>query len=106
MSGNRKNTTNTSKASLGISNNNLDEGVTIFGFWLNAEDKKSSEIPIIMKEFTEGKRVVLQDNLLQKDVMVTIVDGIPFCKECRSNDCAHVGFAICAIQMGYRSKIE
>ena len=106
MSGNRKNTTNTSKASLGISNNNLDEGVTTFGLWLNAEDKKSSEIPIIMKEFTGGKRVVLQDNLLQKDVIVTIVDGIPFCKECRSNDCAHVGFAICAIQLANKSKIE
>lgn len=106
MSGKRNNTRHTSKASLGIANNNLDEGVTTFGLWLNAEDKKSSEAPIIMKEFTEGKRVVLQDNILQKDVIVTIVEGIPFCNVCRSNDCAHVGFAICTIQMGNRSKIE
>ena len=106
MSGNRNNTTNKSKASLGISNNNLDEGVTTFGLWLNAEDKKSSEIPIIMKDFAGGKTVVLQDNLLQKDVIVTIVDGIPFCKECGSNDCAHVGFVICAIQFANKSKIE
>jgi hypothetical protein len=57
-----------------------------------------------MKEFAGGKRVVLLDNLLQKDVIVTIVDGIPFCKECRSNDCAHVGFAICAIQLANKVK--
>ncbi len=106
MSGNRKNTTNTSKASLGISNNNLDEGVTTFGLWLNDEEKKSPEIPIIMKEFSGGKRAVLQDNLLQKDVIVSIVDGIPFCKECRFDDCAHVGFVICAMQLANKSKIE
>ena len=106
MSGKRNNTARTSKASLGIANNNLDEGVTTFGLWLNAEDKKSTETPVIMKEFTEGKRVVLQDNILQKDVIVTILEGIPFCNECKSNDCAHVGFTICAIQLSNKSKIE
>ena len=106
MSGKRNNTTHTSKDSLGIANNSLDEGVTTFGLWLNAEDKKSTETPVIMKEFTEGKRVVLQDNILQKDVIVSILEGIPFCNECKSNDCAHVGFTICAIQLSYKSKIE
>lgn len=106
MSGRRKSITNTRKASLGIRNNNLDEGVTTFGLWLSAEDKKSSATPIIMKEFAEGRRVVLQDNVLQKEVIVNIVEGIPFCDECRSNDCAHVGFAICAEQLTNRSKIE
>lgn len=106
MSGRRKSIANTRKASLGIRNNNLDEGVTTFGLWLNAEDKKSLTTPIIMKEFAEGRRVVLQDNLLQKEVIVNIVEGIPFCNECRSNDCAHVGFAICAEQMTNKSKIE
>jgi len=91
---------------LGIRNNSLDEGVVTFGLWLNAENKKSLAIPIIMKEFTEGKRAVLQDNNLQKEVIVNIVEGIPFCNECRSNDCAHVGFAICAEQLTNRSKIE
>jgi hypothetical protein len=94
------------KPSLGIRNNNLDEGVVTFGLWLNAENKKSLAIPIIMKEFIEGKRAVLQDNNLQKEVIVNIVEGIPFCNECRSNDCAHVGFAICAEQLTNRSKIE
>jgi hypothetical protein len=106
LSGRRKSIANTRKASLGIRNNNLDEGVTTFGLWLNAEDKKSLTTPIIMKEFAEGRRVVLQDNLLQKEVIVNIVEGIPFCDECRSNDCAHVGFAICAEQLTNKSKIE
>lgn len=96
----------TRKASLGIRNNTLDEGVITFGLWLNAEDKKSPAIPIVMIEFTEGRRAVLQDNILQKEVIVNIVEGIPFCKECRSNDCAHVGFAICTEQLTNRSKIE
>jgi hypothetical protein len=91
---------------LGIRNNSLDEGVVTFGLWLNAENKKSLAIPIMMKEFTEGKRAVLQDNNLQKEVIVNIVEGIPFCNECRSNDCAHVGFAICAEQLTNKSKIE
>jgi hypothetical protein len=106
LSGRRKSIADTKKASLGIRNNNLDEGVTTFGLWLNAEDKKSLTTPIIMKEFAEGRRVLLQDNLLQKEVIVNIVEGIPFCNECRSNDCAHVGFAICAEQLSNRSKIE
>jgi hypothetical protein len=97
---------NTRKASLGIRNNTLDEGVTTFGLWLNAEDKKSPLIPIVLKDFTEGRRVVLQDNILQKEVIVNIVEGIPFCKGCRSNDCAHVGFVICTEQLTNTSKIE
>jgi hypothetical protein len=97
---------NTRKASLRIRNNNLDEGVITFGLWLNAENKKSLTIPIMMKEFAEGRKAVLQDNLLQKEVIVNILEGIPFCNECRSNDCAHVGFVICAEQLTNRSKIE
>jgi hypothetical protein len=93
-------------SSLRIINNNLDEGVTIFGFWLNSENKKSHSIPIVMKQFAEGKKAILQDNLLEKEILVNIVEGIPFCNECRSNDCAHVGFAICAEQLTNQSKIE
>jgi hypothetical protein len=106
LSERRKIITNTRRASSGIRNNNLDEGVSIFGLWLNAEDKKSLAAPIIMKEFSEGRRIVLQDNVLQKEVIVDIVEGVPFCNECRSNDCAHVGFAICAEQLTNKPKIE
>jgi hypothetical protein len=97
---------NARKASLGMKNNNLDEGVNSFGLWLNAVNKKSLSIPITMKDFAEGRRAVLQDNFLQKEIIVNIVEGIPFCNECRSNDCAHVGFVICTEQMTNRSKIE
>ena len=97
---------NTRKASLGIRNNTLDEGVIAFGLWLNAEDKKSPAIPIVMNEFAEGRRVVLQDNTLRREVIVNIVEGIPFCNGCRSNDCAHVGFVICTEQLTNRSRIE
>ena len=97
---------NSRKASSGIPNNTLDEGVITFGLWLNAEDKNSPAIPIAIKEFTEGRKAILQDNILQKEVVVNIVEGIPFCKECRSNDCAHVGFVICIEQLTNRSKIE
>src|SRR3712207_3030631 len=89
-----------------VVNNSVDEGVCAFGLWLNAENKKSPTIPIMMKEFTQGRRALLQDNILQKEITVNIVDGIPFCNECRSNDCAHVGFAICTEQLTNRSKIE
>jgi hypothetical protein len=106
MSEEKRRTGITRKASLGVRNNNLDEGITTFGLWLNAENKKSPTIPIVMKEFTEGIRAVLQDNMLQKKVIVNIVEGVPFCNECKSNDCAHVGFVICIEQLTNRSKIE
>jgi hypothetical protein len=89
-----------------VVNNNLDEGVCAFGLWLNEENKKSPSIPIIMKEFAEGRKALLQDNLLQKEIIVNIVEGVPFCNECKSNDCAHVGFVICTEQLTNRSKIE
>ncbi len=100
------NETKSDRPSLSIANNNLDEGVTTFGLWLNAEDKKSAETPFLMKEFAESQRVVLRDNILQKDVLVAIEEGIPFCTECSSNDCAHVGFTICVVQLANKSKIE
>jgi hypothetical protein len=43
---------------------------------------------------------------LQKDLIVDIIEGIPFCNECISNDYAHVGFAICAEEMKRPYKIE
>jgi hypothetical protein len=80
-------------------NNNVDEGIIAYGLWLKAADKRSLTLPMMMKEFQEDKRVVLQDNILRKGITVEIVEGIPFCNQCRSNDCIHVGFAVCAEQM-------
>jgi hypothetical protein len=62
-----------------------------------------------MKQFTQSinKVVVsLQDNILQKHVTIDIAEGVPFCNECKSNDCAHVGFAVCVEQLNLRSKLE
>ncbi len=100
--------------STGVRNNTVDEGISAFTLWLGAKGKDSGTIPITMKGFESGidnssnnKMVIsLQDNILQKNIHVGIVDGIPFCHECRSNDCAHVGFAVCAEQMNLRSKLE
>jgi hypothetical protein len=92
-----------------VRNNTLDEGISAFILWLGANGKNSATIPITMKQFRPGinKIVVsMQDNILKKDILVGIVDGIPFCNECRSNDCAHVGFVVCAEQMNLHSKLE
>lgn len=87
-----------------VRNNNVDEGVIAFGLWLNLEGKDSRIVPIAMKKFDQNREVLLHDNILQKDVSVRIVEGIPICNGCRANDCAHVGFAICAEQMHFRSR--
>ena len=92
-----------------VRNNTLDEGVGAFTLWLGVNEKNSAAMPITMKQFRHdiNKIVVsMQDNILKKDILVGIVDGIPFCNECRSNDCAHVGFAVCAEQMNLHSKLE
>ena len=93
-----------------VRNNTVDEGVSAFTLWLGVNGKNSAAIPITMKQFRSdinNKVVVsLRDNILQKDIHVGIVDGIPFCNGCRSNDCAHIGFAVCAEQLNLRSKLE
>src|ERR687891_696165 len=76
-----------------IRNNDIDDGVIAFGTWLsNLEGQTQSEVPIYIKSFEQDRLVVLHDNLLQKEVTVEIVEGVPSCRECYSNDCIHVGF--------------
>ena len=93
-----------------VRNNTVDEGISAFTLWLGVNGKESGMMPIMMKQFqTEiNNRVVvsLQDNVLQKDILVVITEGVPFCNECKSDDCAHVGFAVCAEQLNLRSKLE
>jgi hypothetical protein len=97
-----------------VRNNTVDEGISAFTLWLGVNGKDTGTIPITMKQFrsvidkSNNNKVIvsLQDNILQKDIHVGIVDGIPFCNGCASNDCAHVGFAVCAEQMNLRSKLE
>ena len=91
-----------------VRNNTVDEGISAFTLWLG-ENENLAKMPITMRHFAEGigkVAISLQDNILRKYVTVDIVEGIPFCNECKSNDCAHVGFAVCAEQMKLRSKLE
>jgi hypothetical protein len=91
-----------------VRNNTVDEGIAAFTLWLG-ENENFAVIPITMKQFTQGINKVLvslQDNILRKHVTVEIVEGVPFCIECKSNDCAHVGFAVCAEQLNSRSNLE
>jgi hypothetical protein len=92
-----------------VRNNTVDEGISAFTLWLGENGKNSASMPITMKQFTQSinkVEVSLQDNVLQKDILVGITEGVPFCNECKSNDCAHVGFAVCAEQLNLRSKLE
>lgn len=92
-----------------IRNNDIDEGVIAFSMWLGSQGKESfssSAVSISAREFVPGRLVILHDHAMQKDVSVEISNGVPFCKECEMNDCAHVGFAICTEQMHRRSVLE
>jgi hypothetical protein len=84
----------------------LDEGTFAFMHWLNSEDKRSlssTNNPIVLVKFVNDKHTVLYDTYLDAEVDVQIDKGIPYCKYCKEDDCAHVGFAICVEQLyGHR----
>lgn len=91
-----------------IRNNEIGEGVVAFSIWLRMQEKGpafSRAALISTIEFVPGRLVVMHDNLIQRDVTVEISNGIPFCKECEMNDCAHVGFAVCTAQLHRRSAL-
>lgn len=63
--------------------------------WLNSEHKHSTlNNPIIVKEFLNDKYALLYDSGVASDVKVEIINGVPFCRYCNSDDCGHVGFTI------------
>ena len=75
----------------------LDEGTFAFMHWLNSEDKRSlssTDNPIVLLKFINDKHTILYDTNLHEEVDVEINQGIPYCKYCKEDDCAHVGFAI------------
>jgi hypothetical protein len=83
----------------------LDEGTFAFMHWMNSEDKKSltSDNPIVLVKFVNDKHTMLYDTDLQSEVDIEINKGVPYCKHCKSDDCSHVGFAICVEQFyGYK----
>ena len=52
-----------------------------------------------VKGFFKDKYVIFYDWVLEKHILVISEDSIPFCKNCNVDDCGHVGFAICLIQL-------
>jgi len=79
----------------------LDEGTFAFMHWLNSEDKtslSSTNNPIVLLKFINDIHTILFDTNLHAEVDVEINEGIPYCKYCKEDDCAHVGFAICVEQ--------
>ncbi|SRR5918912_4434657 len=91
-----------------VRENTLDEGINTFGEWLFSKDNSITwDNRLVLKQFVTGSHVVLQDNSSEIgiDVVVDIKDGIPNCRNCSSNDCAHVGFTICVMQMNNGNEI-
>jgi len=79
----------------------LEDGTEAFMKWMNSTDKKSlySANPIVLIKFINDKYTIVYDTIMSQEVDVELTDGIPFCNFCKSDDCAHVGFAICIEQL-------
>ena len=83
----------------------LDEGTFAFMCWMNSDNKKAitSDNPIVLLKFVNDKHTILYDTDLHSEVDVQIDKGVPYCKHCKSDDCSHVGFAVCVEQLyGHR----
>lgn len=86
-----------------IKNNNLEEGIECFSQWFSIEEgngedsNKNVQLTLIVFEKKDNK-LLLHDNLHNSDIEVVFTDGVPFCNLCRTDDCVHAGFAICAKQ--------
>lgn len=83
----------------------LDEGTFAFLNWMNCKcfinDEYPKNPPIILKHinFPKISLIKIFDRFLNRDVLVDIVDGVPLCKNCITDDCSHVGFTICLKQL-------
>lgn len=90
----------------------LDEGTFAFLNWMNCKsfDNEGYErnAPLILKsvDFPKVGLVRLFDRFLGQDILVNIVDCVPTCKTCLADDCSHVGFTICLLQLIERQGFE
>ncbi len=90
----------------------LDEGTFAFLNWMNCKsflDKNyKKNPPLLLKniDFPYIKLVKIFDRCLKKDIFVGIIDGVPLCKNCVTDDCSHVGFTICLLQLIEREGIK
>jgi hypothetical protein len=76
----------------------LDHGTMEFMRWLVCKDTNSGNSLITVKDYFDNKYVILYDNSIMNNVIVSYRDGLPLCVTCNTDDCGHVGFAICLKQ--------
>lgn len=91
----------------------LDEGTFAFLNWMNSKSFIDGEYeqtpPLILKniDFPNITIVKLFDRYLNTEIKVDICNCVPICKNCICDDCSHVGFTICLLQLidreGYKS---
>ncbi|NOJ29511.1 MAG: hypothetical protein DA328_05010 [Nitrososphaeraceae archaeon] len=82
-----------------IKNNQIDYGIFCFSKWLSSEEGNiTDELKIILRNQDKENDVKLFDVDENSEVNVIFENGIPFCKKCQTDDCAHTGFAICVKQ--------
>jgi hypothetical protein len=74
----------------------LEDGTAAFMKWMGSSDKKSltSENPIVLIKLVNGNNTLLYDTGMSMPVQVKLIEGVLFCKTCKSDECAHVGFTI------------
>jgi hypothetical protein len=76
----------------------LDYGTMEFMKWLISKDTNSGDTLIVVKDYFDNKYVILFDKSILNDVIIAYRDGMPLCMTCNTDDCGHVGFAICLKQ--------
>lgn len=74
----------------------LEDGTAAFMKWMASSEKRSltSENPIVLIKHVNGNHTLLYDTAMSMPVQVKLIDGALFCKSCKSDECAHVGFTI------------
>lgn len=80
----------------------IEDGTEAFMKWMGSSDKKSlsSDNPIVLIKFINDVSTILYDTTLSNNIEVKLTGGVPYCKHCKSDDCAHVGFTICLELLG------
>ncbi len=82
-----------------VKNNQLDYGILCFSQWLSSkEGNATDDLKIILKNQDDENDIKLLDVVENVEVSIVFDNGIPFCKKCNTDDCAHTGFAICVKQ--------
>ena len=76
----------------------LDTGTMEFMKWLVSKETNAGDTLVIVKDYLDNRYVILFDKSIDKDVIVNYRDGMPLCMTCNTDNCGHVGFAICLKQ--------